>query len=418
MVQIYSEVWYKKPIASFWGYVRDFIIYFLPIPQLPSWLTRWLYGVDAKFVFFIHPRRSEDIFIAAPFFTLLRRFFDKQTTLKIIAKFPPIVIGRIKTPKNVEGLVLSSFFVPEILIKARRSTLKEAFMGISFARKISTKGAIFGLGGWWPIVTRRGIGLKDFAEKKGIVVTNGHCGTLVALSLILEKIAKVSSIDFEDMKVVILGVGKMGTNVARVVCNQIKELILIDINPAKLLKLEKELRAKDNGHTRLKICISDNNNGELKDILTDCHVSICTTTNLRRVIKTEDIPENTVIIDDSRPEAISRDAGHNKIVLEGGLMKIRGLDIDYNFGFGIDNNVFGCLAESYALALNALKILKPTLGDVDLENYERMKKFCLDNDIECGDFKSRDLTISEELIKKIVTNKNSQRQGTKWTFQQ
>jgi predicted amino acid dehydrogenase len=182
--------------------------------------------------------------------------------------------------------------------------------------------------------------------------------------------------------------------------------------------LEKELKATDNGSTRLKICVSDDNNGKLKDILKDRHISICTTTNLRRIIKTEDIPENTVIIDDSRPEAISRDAGHNKIVLEGGLMKIRGIDIDYNFGFGINENVFGCLAESYALALDALKTLRPTLGDVDLTNYEHMRNFCLDNEMECGDFKSRDLTISEDLIKKIVSSKNRQRQGTKWILQQ
>ena len=404
MVRIYRDTWYKKPIGSFFGYLRDFIIYYLPLPRLPLRFIKLLYGVKPEYVFFVHPRRSEDIFRAFPFFTILRRFFDKQTTLKIIAKFPPIVIGQIKTPKNVNGLVVSSFFVPEFLVKTRRASLKEAFMAIAFSRKITKKKAIFGLGGWWPVVTRRGIGLKKFGEKNKLTVTNGHCGTLISLSLMLEKIATIGKIKQKDFKVAILGTGKMGTNLARALYNKVGELVLIDINPAKLEKIKDELANNHINHTKLRV-FTNKDKKVLADILSNSHLAICTTTNIGRVIPTEEIPHNTIIIDDSRPEAISRDIGNNIVVLEGGLMKISGIDIGYNFGFGFDENVFGCLAETYVLALDKAKTLKPTLGDVEIGNYEKMKTFCLRNAIESGDFKTMDLNISEDRIKKILEYK-------------
>ena len=45
-------------------------------------------------------------------------------------------------------------------------------------------------------------------------------------------------------------------------------------------------------------------------------------------------------------------------------MKIKGVKQKYDFGFGIGENVFGCLSESYLLAADKTNNLKPTLGDV------------------------------------------------------
>ena len=228
----------------------------------------------------------------------------------------------------------------------------------------------------------------------------------MSLCLTLEKIANIGSMNLKEMKVVILGVGKMGTNLSRVLYNKVRELTLIDINPAKIAKVEKELLKRGGNHTKLRTFINHYENKRFKSAFSNSHISICTTTNLRRIIRTEDIPKNTIIIDDSRPEAISRDAGEGRIVLEGGLMKILDSHIDYNFGFGFDNNVFGCLAETYALALNGMKTLKATLGDIESSNYERMKTFCLTHDIGPGDLKTLDNNIPENKIEQIMKNKS------------
>jgi len=407
MVQVYRKHWHKESFKTSLGYLRDLIVYFLPIPRLPLWVIKLLYGVIPEFIFFVHPRRSEDIFRGFPTLSIVRKFFDKQTTLNLISKLPPIVIGVVKTPTDVNGLVISSFSVPAILANERRTTLKEAFRGLAFASKISKRFAIVGLGGWWPAVTRRGIGLKDYAKKRNLVVTNGHCGTLVSLFLMIKEISEIASYKLEDMSVSILGVGKMGANLARAIYNKIGRLILIDVNAAKLSKVTEELRGNKYNHTVLQEIVSDKDPGVMKNILGSCHVLVCTTTNLRRLIIPEDIPPGSIIIDDARPEAVSRHISTDKIVLEGGLMKIVGVSIDYDFGFGYGDNVFGCLAETYALALDKLRTLRPTLGDVDINNYEEMKKFCLRNNLVCGDFKTLEVTIHKAQLYACLKNKST-----------
>ena len=146
MVRVYRK-WHNKPTKTFFRYIRDVIVYFMPIRRLPSTLTKLLYGINPEFIFFVHPRRSEDIFRGLPFLVFLRRFLSKRQAINLISKLPPIVIGTVKTPTNINGLIISSFSIPEVLIKRRRLTLKEAFRGMSFGSKISKKnGRVFARG--------------------------------------------------------------------------------------------------------------------------------------------------------------------------------------------------------------------------------------------------------------------------------
>jgi predicted amino acid dehydrogenase len=111
-----------------------------------------------------------------------------------------------------------------------------------------------------------------------------------------------------------------------------------------------------------------------------------------------DIPNGFVAIDDSRPEALPRDPRHKRIILEGGLLKIKGVKLDYDYGFGQDENVFGCLGEAFVLALDQCKTLKPTVGDIDLENFHRVVDFCRKNCVSEGDLKSSDVLIMNDEI--------------------
>ncbi|MGB2599432.1 MAG: hypothetical protein WBC99_03200, partial [Candidatus Omnitrophota bacterium] len=152
---IYRTKWVKRPISSFFQYLRDYLIFYLPIPYLPYFVLRTLYGVIPKFVFLVHPRRSEDIFIALPFLSILRKFLPKTKAVKLIKKIPPFVIATIKSPTGLEGVVISSLYLPKFLIKSRRKTLREYFRTIKFVGKITHGKTYMGLGAWWPIVTRR-----------------------------------------------------------------------------------------------------------------------------------------------------------------------------------------------------------------------------------------------------------------------
>lgn len=401
-----SKRWRKNPIISSLHILRDTIIFFLPIRRLPPFIVRLLYGVEPRFIFFIHPRRTEDIYIAFPPAVIMRRLLGKKLFLKVIFLFCPTVVGTIRTPKNINGLVVTSPLLPEFFLKRKKIALREAVRGLYFGSKLAPKGAIFGLGALWPMVTRRGLSLKRFAEEKNIIITNGHCGTLVSLFLSIKKIADISGIQLEDLKVAILGVGKMGENLARILYGKAATLTLVDINDLRLDLVEEKLK-KTMSETDIQKYTNRDDFGGMKEVLENNHIVICTTSNVRRILKPEEIPDNSIIIDDSRPEGIPRNLKGNRVVLEGGLMKINGIVQNYNYGLGIDENVFGCLAESFLLASGASKKLIPTLGEVNLDNFFEMISLCQQLNVTVGDFKCRDGIIEEAKIASILQSKKN-----------
>ncbi|OQX54193.1 MAG: hypothetical protein B5M48_01450 [Candidatus Omnitrophica bacterium 4484_213] len=334
----------------------------------------------------------------------MRRFLGKKIFLKVFSIFPPFVLSNIRTPQNIDGLIISSPFLPEDFFKNRKKSLKEAIKGLYFGSKLVKKGGVLGLGGLWPMVTRRGFALTPYAKSKNIIITNGHCGTLISLFLSIKKIAKISDISLEELKVAILGVGKMGENLARVLYGKVATITLIDINERHLDFVEERLK-KLMSDTDIQRYTNRDDIGEMKDVLNSNHIVVCTTSNLRRILRPRDIPDNCIIIDDSRPEGIPRDLEGNRIVLEGGLMKIPGLVQNYNFGFGIDENVFGCLAESFLLASDFSGELKPSLGKVDVEDFSKMLSVCQKLNVTVGDFKCRDKIVEEDKIISILKNK-------------
>ena len=422
MVKLYSRenrYWHRNPVTAFMGYLRDVILQLIPF-KLPAILIRLLYGVKADFIFLVHPRQSEDIYRALPFLTILRRQMSKKGTLKIFKYCPPCVIGAIKTSRGVNGLVLSSFYLPEVLLSNRKSTLKEAYRCISFAGKVLPSEAYIGLGAWWPIVTRRGRALAKRAGKKQLNITSGHTGTLISLVLSIRKIAQLAGVGMEDMKIAIIGAGKMGSNLGKVLAKEVKSLALIDINSKRIGRLEKELKRINEEIVIEKIVRTSTT--DLKQKLNKYDLAVCVASNANRILDERDIPDNFIIIDDSRPEAVSREGmTDSRLILEGGLIKISGSRGSYNYGFGIDNNVFGCLAETYALALSGMSGLgglEPTLGDIDLESYKVMLDFFKTNGLEIGDFKSGERKIGIEEITEIMRQRfNSNKQGSKTDVQ-
>ena len=397
--------WKKNPVFSTLQYIRDVIIFLLPVKHLPSFFVKIIYGVKPAFIFYIHPRRTEDIYIALPPMALLRKILGKKLFLKVIIFIFPAVVSVIRTPKNINGIVLTSPLLPEFFLKKRKTALIEAVRGLNFSSKIFCGKCVFGLGALWPMVTRRGLSLKRFTKKKGPIITNGHCGTLISLFLMIKKIAEISNMEFSELKVAILGVGKMGENLARALYGKVATLTLIDINETRLDSVEEKLKEVMSETDIYKYTKGDDQQG-IKQIFSANHVVICTTSNVRRIIRPEEIPDNSIIIDDSRPEGIPRDLYGNRVVLEGGLMKIKGIIQNYDYGFGVDENVFGCLAESYLLASAPVKSIEPTLGNVDFDNFNKMISLCQKYDVSVGDFKCRDKIIGKERIAAIIKSKS------------
>lgn len=404
---IYREFWKRNTFLSLVTYLRDAIIQIIPF-KLPQFLRTSLYGPNIKFIFIVHPRRKEDVFIAAPFLGPLRKILPSKVCYKFVELLPASVLCTVKTNSGVNGIVVYKLTLPETMLAQKKKCLRDAYSFLRFASKISDEGTFVGLGGWWPIVTRRGQAVKHYAQKIGLRLTNGHTGTLSSMYMTIEKIALLAGALVKDLNILIIGAGKMGTNTIKAFEGKVAKITITDLNTNKLERVLNDFTRKS-GSTIFKAVPATED--AIQRALAESHVSICTTSNLRRIIKPDNLPKNTLVIDDSRPEAFPRVYSEkNRIaVLEGGLMKIPGASCDYDFGFGKSDNFFGCLAETFILALDSSKdnLLKETIGDVDKSNFWAMLNFCKKESILLGDFKSSDINVDSEVIRQIIFNKKT-----------
>ena len=239
---IYSRMIYNKPsiknlLLSFLAYVRDVILYLWPA-RVPKWIRRLLLGFQPDYVFLVHPRRKEDVFRAFSFFGPLRAGIGGQRFYRFLAFFPPGILGKVEAPNGVTGLIITSSWLPEALLKNKKKSLLEIRRCLKMASHLVDPWQPIGLGGWWPIVTRRGLALKKYAQGLRVSITNGHCGTLCSLCLSIEKIARIGDLKMTDLSILIIGAGKMGTNVARMLLGKVRHISLVDRNPVRLVQIE------------------------------------------------------------------------------------------------------------------------------------------------------------------------------------
>ena len=102
-------------------------------------------------------------------------------------------------------------------------------------------------------------------KSRNVKVTNGHCGTLVSLYLTIMDLAKSAEIPSNEIKVVILGAGRMGTNLARSLYGKVAAITLVDINEVRLNKVE-EILKETMANTDIQKYTNRNDTGEIKGI--------------------------------------------------------------------------------------------------------------------------------------------------------
>lgn len=398
--------------TNFWTACRDFLISALPLAELPSFLVRLFYGVEPTFVFLTHPRGPEDIYRSFPVFRRLARIFSEQFVLWLISFSPAYVVARVNTKEGIHGMFVSTSLLPTELFSQRNRMLNHAERLLRFIRKITSKRVYIGLAAWWPMVTNNGLALRRFLQEGDrLVVTNGHTATLASIALSVERLCDLAGLPLNELKLLVVGVGKMGGAVAEAFNGKVALLGLVDQNPIRLERFECWLKEKSRSSETERIVVREVDFSE-KVVLSlgRYHIAVCTTSNIGYVIQDASVLRDCIILDDARPEAFPRvvDAERNVAVLEGGLMRVQGVEVDGDFGFGAGENVFGCLAEALLLNFDGLRTLKPTLGEVDAENYNRLLEFCRNRGITQGEFKSGHETVGDELLRKILKAKMSE----------
>ena len=391
---------------TFLSAIRDLIVCFIPIDKLPLRIVNFIYGFRPDFIFLVHPRNIDDMYDMIPFLKIWRRFIPERYILKFASFWPVGVVSDVKWEEKVKGYIVSTPMLPQTLFARREYVSKSVYKIINFIRKISGDKVYVGLAGWWPIVTNRGLVFKRaLREHDSVVVTNGHTATVLSIFLTIKALCKTIDLPLKELKIAIIGVGKIGKAMIKLLSGKIDTIGLFDVNKIWLDIAQQEAIAGP-GHSKI---IKNEVSGKKLDkdavsILADYHIVVCTTSNAEPIIEDENALKNILVLDDSRPEAFPRivDIEKKVLVLEGGLVKFKGIKMGTDFGFGKKDNVFGCMAEAIVLALDREKKVKSVLGEIDFENMERLAEFFSENDISEGDLKSGRQIINDETLRKVL----------------
>jgi len=347
-----------------------------------------------------------DMYEMIPFLKIWKLFLPERLIQQFASLWPAGVVTDVKWDKKVQGLIISVPTLPEELFAKRENTLKAIKRIVRFIRKISHGNVYVGLGEWWPMATNNGLAFKRVLEENDkIVITNGQTATLLSIYLTVKKICKIARRDLSSIKIAIIGIGKMGTAVLERLNGKVAAIGLFDRNNIRLNIIEEKMNSRQSHSAVMKYVISNEQFDEENiSALCSYDMAICTTSNIDFIVKDARLLKNIVIIDDSRPEAFPRifDTEHKVLVLEGGLIKLKGIKVGVDFGFGKEDNVFGCLAETIILVLDKERKIRPTLGDIDFDNFEEMIKFCEQNNFGEGDLKSNQQIMNDEAIRKIL----------------
>ena len=310
----------------------------------------------------------------------------------------PLLLSNIRTDQGNIGL----FTVPVLasrIYNDKEMLIKQCANASCIAKHLGAK--VVSLTGLIPSVTSYGYEIAEQLKKVGcdIALTTGHTTTAATVVLTIERILSECGRDLEDEKVAFVGVGSVGSAVAKTMLSVLAHpdsIILCDIGKRKayLEDFSHEL------YTSLRfygqIDIAHANGIHAPDKIYDATL-IIGAANVTDVIDISKLKAGTIIVDDSGPhcfnvkKAVSRlEKKHDILFTEGGVLEsinpvdktlfipeIMGdkTDIIKRF-FNPGNNITGCIL-SGLLSSNYPQI-HPLLGTVStgdcVQNYKLLKQ--------------------------------------------
>jgi predicted amino acid dehydrogenase len=394
-----------KHVTPF-SFLKDIVLYKTRLGERDGVVRRALDYGPVDYVFLAHPRSREDIFGIAPFL----RFFAALTTSnrfnRIAGISPVYAVSSFVWDGKPHGLVVSTTVMPEPLVVERNATLAIVEGALAYLRKISRGPLYVGLGAWWPIATNNGKVFQRFlAPDDRIKVSSGHATTVASLYLTAKRVFSIGGKPPGEGSVCIAGVGRVGTALADMLKGEVGRLGLLERNPVRMESVAAKVTATPGmASVGRHLVMDDTSERDIAEVLSKYDITICTTSNLTHIVRDPALLHDCLIIDDARPEAFPRvlDLERKVTVLEGGMIKLPGLRIGYDFGWGCEDNVPGCLAEAALLALDRGKTLRPVVGNVETGHIETMLRFLKDNNITEGDLLCGHRRVTDEEIKRIL----------------
>lgn len=324
-----------------------------------------------RFAFVIHPLKID--FIHKNKFLRWTRFLPDEVVEAAAAYMPPLYLSRITggespaTGQRIEGYLYSLGATPRQIMKHdARFTYDRLNQA---ARRAQEKGArIMGLGAFTKVVGDAGV---TVAQESDIAITTGNSLTVVAtLEAAKQAVAKMGATDLTRGKAMVIGAtGAIGSVCARMLAQAICDVVLVSIEPEKLVALKQRIENETPGAHVTTALSADG-------LLGDRDLIISATSAFgERVIDITQCKPGAVICDVASPPDISAQEAALRpdvLVIESGEVLIPG-DVDFGYDIGLPpQTAYACLAEAALLAMEG-RFENYTVGrNLELERVKEM----------------------------------------------
>ena len=320
-----------------------------------DWLPdiRYLQPEEAginRFAFVIHP--LEVAFIHKHRWLRWTRYLPDALVEAAAAWMPPIYLSRIKggqsptTGQKIEGVLFSLGATPrQMMNHSERFTYLRLNQA---ARMAERRGArIMGLGAFTSVVGDAGI---TVAHEADIAITSGNSLTVAAtLEAAKQAVLKMGATDLSQGKAMVIGAtGSIGSVCARLLAQAIFDVVLVSIEPEKLIDLKRRILAET---PEAQVTIATRPD----DLLPDCDLIVTATSAFgQRILDITQCKPGAVICDVARPPDINQAEAALRpdvLVIESGEVLIPG-EIDFGYDIGLPpKTAYACLAETALLAM-------------------------------------------------------------------
>jgi predicted amino acid dehydrogenase len=303
-----------------------------------------------RFAFVIHPL-SVGFIHRDPLFRWTRWLPDRLVEW-VAARLPPLYLARITgavspaSGQRVEGHLYSLGATPrQMMAMGERATYRRLNL---IARMAERRGArIMGLGAFTSVVGDAGV---TVARQAGIAVTSGNSLTVAATLEAAKQAVRMMGV--EDLRrgtaMVIGATGSIGAVCARLLAQAIGDVVLVSIEPERLIELKRRIVAETPG---ARVVVATRS----WELLPRCDLVVTTTSAFgQRVLDISRCKPGAVICDVARPpdvQAAEAALRPDVLVIESGEVIIPG-EIDFGYDIGLPRGTaYACLAETALLAM-------------------------------------------------------------------
>jgi predicted amino acid dehydrogenase len=188
------------------------------------------------------------------------------------------------------------------------------------------------------------------ARHSPIPVTSGNSLTVSATLGAAKQACRKMGMDPARLRAMIIGAtGSIGSICARMIAQSTRDVVLVSIEPARLIDLECQILAEAPG-TRVVVATRPGR------FLRECDVVVSATSAFgERVLDISECKPGAIVCDVARPPDITPEEAALRpdvLVIEGGEVLIPG-EVDFGYDIGLPPKVsYACLAETALLAMD------------------------------------------------------------------